>query len=631
MSEQAQYPPTPQQPEQASSPSSQPLADETLPPVATPDGTKPPKRRRSIWRWLLAAAGLAVVALVFFMATVTILGYTESTAFCSSCHIMKPEAVAHDNSPHARTDCGTCHIGPGAVAAIQGKLTGASYLYKYPLKLYKKPIPSPVQGMRPVEVVCEQCHWPQKNYDDRLVIKSNFAKDETNSLTRTQLLLRTGGGTLAQGLGRGIHWHIDNPVYYIATDDKRQTIPWVQAEFLGVTTTYVSADANLTPDFIAKAEKRKMDCVDCHNRATHIFENPDTALNTALANGTIPSDLPYIKREGSNVLNKVYGTEEEAAKAIAAVADFYRSSYPDVYAKREADVKTAVAGLQDIFDKTAFPFMNVTWQSHPNNVGHMDFAGCFRCHDGKHLSTDNQSIRLECNLCHNIPQVAGPGKQLPALSLNPPKEPQSHLSTTWLAEHRFKFEASCATCHTVDNPGGSDNSSFCSNSACHGTQWKFVGLDAPKLRTLVAPPKAPSAASGPPVIPHPIAATTDCLLCHATGKVLPFPANHASFTIAMCTQCHQSADASAVPVAAPTAVPTAKPAATAAPAAAPTAAPAAPTATVAPAASAAPAIPHTLVGRDNCLLCHDIGGLRPFPANHKGRTIDMCQACHKPR
>jgi nitrate/TMAO reductase-like tetraheme cytochrome c subunit len=608
--------PTPPVPERAGDvPPSTPIV------TAVQASAPPPKRRRSKVRWLAALLGLAVIALFFFMATVTVLDYTESTAFCTTCHVMKPEQVAHDNSPHARTDCGTCHIGPGAVAAIQGKLQGARYLYVLPLGLYKKPIPSPIEGMRPVEVVCEQCHWPQKNYDQRLVVKSDYAKDQVNSLTRTQLLLRTGGGTQAAGLGRGIHWHIDNPVYYIATDDKRQTIPWVQAEFQGVTTTYVSADSNLTPDFVAKAEKRKMDCIDCHNRATHDFENPDDALNAAMAAGTIASDLPFIKREGSAVLNKVFGTEEEAAKAIAAVADFYRSNYPDVYAKREADVKNAVAGLQAIFDRTAFPFMNVTWQSHPNNVGHLEFAGCFRCHDGKHLSSDNQSIRLECNLCHNIPQVAGPGKQLPALSLSAPKEPQSHLSTTWLAEHRYKFEASCATCHTVDNPGGSDNTSFCSNSACHGTQWKFVGLDAPKLRELVAPPKAPSAASGPPIIPHPIAAGTNCLLCHAADKVRPFPSNHATFKIDMCTQCHKAPDASGAAV---TPAPTVKPVTTPAPTAA-----AKPT--TAPAAGNPPSIPHTLVGRDNCLICHDIGQLKPYPADHKGRTIEFCQACHKPR
>jgi hypothetical protein len=264
--------------------------------------------------------GVVVFLFLFFLASVTLLEYSESTAFCSSCHIMKPEVTVYESSPHARTECGSCHIGPGAWPAVQGKLASARYLWVYPLNLYERPVPSPIKSLRPVEVVCEQCHWPQKFYDDRYVMKPDYARDERNSLTRTQLLLRTGGGLRSAGQGRGIHWHIENPVYYIATDEKLQDIPWVQAEFNGVTTEYISVDWNLTPEFIAKAEKHKMDCVDCHNRATHVFRNPDEALNSALNAGLIAADLPYIKREGMKVLEKSYGTEEEAAKSIAGVA-----------------------------------------------------------------------------------------------------------------------------------------------------------------------------------------------------------------------------------------------------------------------------------------------------------------------
>jgi nitrate/TMAO reductase-like tetraheme cytochrome c subunit len=584
------------------------------------------------------AVGAVAALFVAFLAAVSLLDYTESTSFCSSCHVMKPEVTVHRNSPHARTDCGTCHVGPGVVSEIKAKLENARYLWVYPLKLYEKPIPSPIKSLRPAEVVCEQCHWPQKFYNDRLAIIPRYAPDEVNSLTRTQLVLRTGGGTRSAGQGRGIHWHIENPVYFIATDEKLQNIPWVQAVFEGVTTEYVSVDANLTAEYVAKAEKHKMDCVDCHNRATHVFRNPEDALDAALANGAIARDLPFIKREGMKVLDKIYGTEEEAATAIAAVEEFYRSTYPQVYATRAADVKAAVAGLQGIFDNTQFPFMNVNWQSHTNNIGHANFAGCFRCHDGKHLSQKNETIRLECNVCHSLPQVAGPGKQLPALSLATPKQPQSHLSTSWLAEHRFRFDASCTACHTVDNPGGKDDTSFCSNSACHGTVWSFAGLNAPKIRELSAPPKAPSA-GGPAAVPHPIGARTDCLLCHSAGKVKPFPANHSAFTIEMCTNCHKASqtDAAATPAApAPTA--TARPPAQ--PTAAPTTAPivATPTTavppTAAPTPSARPAgtanlIPHSLDGRDDCLVCHDTGKMKPFPANHAGRTKETCLACHK--
>ena len=342
-------------------------------------------------------------------------------------------------------------------------------------------------------------------------------------------------------------------------------------------------------------------------------------------------------------------------------------------------MRTAVEVLQEIFDRTQFPFMGVTWQTHQNNIGHKDFAGCFRCHDGKHLSSDNQAIRLECNICHSIPQVAGPGQVLPPISAVPPdNEPESHRSTTWLAEHRYQFDASCAECHTVANPGGSDNSSFCSNSVCHGTEWQYAGLNAPEIRELSAPPEQPSTGSPNP-IPHPAGATTDCQLCHGPDKVRPFPENHAAFPTDMCTGCHtpalQESDQQGEapgPAQAPTiphqlegvaecqvchgleamkpfpenhtaftvdmctnchkpageggASPTTSPAAT------PEATPeAAPQATPAGGAESAPTIPHDMAGRDNCLACHAVqGGVKPAPADHAGRTIDSCQGCHQP-
>ena len=496
---------------------------------------------------------------------------------------------------------------------MQAKLANVRYLWEAPTGWYEKPIPSPITSLRPVEVVCEQCHWPEKFYEDRMLTVSHYAQDEANSLTQIKLLLKTGGGPQNAGLGRGIHWHIENPVYYIATDKQRQDIPWVQVTFNGKTTEYLSTDSKLTPEQIAGAQKRKMDCIDCHNRATHIFQQPGQALDAALAAGIIPANLPFIKREGTNVLEKTYATEEEAAKAIAAVEDFYRTQYPAVYTNRKADVQKAVAELQSIFDKTQFPFMGVTWDTHPTNIGHTDFAGCFRCHDGKHLSKDNQAIRLECNICHSIPQVIIPGKTTAALPLTTGIEPDSHKSTTWLSEHRTRFDATCANCHTTGNAGGSDNSSFCSNSACHGTDWKFAGLNAPGVRQ---PGQACSRASRRP-FPHTLAGRDNCLTCHnPDGGIKPAPKDHAGRTNDMCQGCH-------------------KPATSASPTAAPTAASGTGAATATPAASAGggapPAIPHDLAGRDNCLTCHNPdGGIKPAPKDHAGRTNDTCQGCHKP-
>ena len=393
------------------------------------------------------------------------------------------------------------------------------------------------------------------------------------------------------------------------------------------------------------------------------------------------------------MLEKQYATEEEAAAAIAAVEDFYKNEQPEVYAEREADVKTAVTVLQEIFDRTQFPFMNVTWQSHTNNIGHKDFPGCFRCHDGKHLSADNAGDPARVQPLPHDPAAAGPGQTL-AADLVGRRRATSPSRTS--ARPGWPSIATSSTpparaCHTTDNPGGSDNTSFCSNSACHGTEWKYAGLNAPEIRELSSPcgsrRRARPTRSRTRSVPRLTARS-------ATGRTgcVPFPANHVAF---LDRHLHRlphperacrgegepaPADAAHHPASArghgrvpgvprprqnracarqshglhrrhvrqlpqarcrragnrgrldagdgarsnAEATPELTPAATQE--ATPEAAPTSTGSTV-----AAPAIPHDLAGRDNCLMCHNPeGGMKPAPADHAGRTNDTCQACHRP-
>jgi hypothetical protein len=46
--------------------------------------------------------------------------------------------------------------------------------------------------------------------------------------------------------------------------------------------------------------------------------------------------------------------------------------------------------------------MGVGWGTYPNNIGHMAFPGCFRCHDGSHATRNGTVIRQECDLCHDF-------------------------------------------------------------------------------------------------------------------------------------------------------------------------------------------------------------------------------------
>jgi predicted CXXCH cytochrome family protein len=554
--------------------------------------------------WLLVLGAL-VFLFLFFLGSVELLDYTESVAFCTACHTMYPEKTVYQISPHQNVGCGTCHIGPGAVPAVQAKLASVRYLWEYPLNLYTRPIPSPVHSLRPVEVVCEQCHWPQKFYTDRLLEISHFGEDEANSRTDIYLLLKTGGGTQREGLGKGIHWHIENVILYRAADEQLQDIPWIQTEIDGVTTVYTASNTKLTPDQIAALPVHRLDCIDCHNRATHVFRSPSDALDQALANGQLSVDLPDIKSEGVKLLAPFYASQDAGAQTIADdLKAFYAAQYPAVSA---AKVDKAAAVLGGLYRQIKFPDMKTDWRVHPNNIGHKDSAGCFRCHDGQHFTQDKQSIRLECNICHTIPQVATKGSPAPLIAPVPSvPEPPTHQDSNWIAQHHNAFDKTCSVCHDTANAGGTDNSSFCSNSACHGTKWKFAGLDAPGILEVSHPTQSIASQAAP--IPHPVAGREDCLVCHGPQGVRPFPADHAGRSKDICVGCHV-APAEEVAPAPAGATPTVPSGAT----------PAAP-----------PAIPHTLEGRADCLLCHGPSGVLPFPADHAGRTDDTCTGCHAP-
>jgi hypothetical protein len=145
-----------------------------------------------------------------------------------------------------------------------------------------------------------------------------------------------------------------------------------------------------------------MDCVDCHNRPTHIYLSPDEAVNNSLAAGRLDASLPYLKRQAVELLSKSYETNDEALDSIGkGLGEFYRESYPEVYASKADAIGGAVAELRRIYQTYFFPEMKTDWKSHPNNIGHYYFEGCFRCHDGKHQSRDGRFISNDCNVCHS--------------------------------------------------------------------------------------------------------------------------------------------------------------------------------------------------------------------------------------
>ncbi|HYB89873.1 MAG TPA: NapC/NirT family cytochrome c [Candidatus Binataceae bacterium] len=355
---------------------------------------------------------LGAFSLIFAMGTAlaSYHGYqfTDSATFCGqTCHTpMRPEFTAYQDSPHARVACVGCHVGPGATWFVRSKLSGLYQVYAVTFDKYPKPITTPIKELRPVRSACEQCHWPQKFYGAQLKAFAHYAYDEKNTPTRIELLIKTGGGSAEFGRATGIHWHMNiaNEVWYVASDKQAQVIPWVKVKTPdGRTTEYVAKGSTLTPKQIEAMPTEVMDCVTCHTRPSHKFRSPDQAVDEAFEAGQIDPSLPYLKREAVKALITKYGTVEEATEKIATALDsFYHNQYPQVYATKFPQIESAVSTIQQIYQNNIFPDMRVDWTTHQDNIGHMYYPGCFRCHDGQHASADGRVIPDECESCHTV-------------------------------------------------------------------------------------------------------------------------------------------------------------------------------------------------------------------------------------
>ncbi len=361
------------------------------------------KKHREKLFFLMIAGAVGIILLV--MGGYQMVEFMDSTAFCGRlCHdVMYPEYTAYQDSPHSRVLCSECHVGSGADYLVRSKLSGIPLIFSTIAGTYDRPITTPVRNLRPARETCEQCHRPERFAGDIVRQHTTFDTDEQNTLHVDTRVLRVGGGE--QEVAKNIHWHIAAQVWYLPLDEKRQEIGWVGvADTSGkLVSEYLDPkkSSEISSERIAE-EKRLMDCIDCHNRATHIFQSPEELLDTAMTQGKIDSGLPYIKRMGLWALDPQNPSLEIAIAKVDALEGWYVTYYPQVYEAKKRAVFQALRGLKDIARLTTFPDMNVSWNTYPSNSGHEESAGCLRCH-GKLESTDitpKKVIDASCELCH---------------------------------------------------------------------------------------------------------------------------------------------------------------------------------------------------------------------------------------
>jgi len=470
--------------------------------------------RRTLMMGTVGAVLLGLVA----VGVVTALGiagweYTNSDRFCATmCHSVHPEeSVNHANASHARVNCVECHMGRTSTLHLMTlKPTHFKELWGM-IAGYERPTHG--STLRPAREACEACHWPQNEHHDKVVVRKRFATDAASRETDYRLQLHTTAGIkrAPEWKASGIHWHIDNDVEFIATDPQRREIPWVQVRKPdGSKVTYIDAESKVTKAELSKFQPRRMECFDCHNAVGHPFRNPADVVDEAIASGRIDRSLPSAKARAVGLIDAVgelHGTLEERSKkidaAIAAARAKFQTKPEDK--EKEAGLEKAVREILLATSVQGHKDEKFTWKSFPDHAAHNNFPGCFRCHDGKHFNDKGEAIRLQCTLCHNLPQVIvengkGSVPSTVAAGLAPPP---SHNEPNFMHDHRTKIDDSCQMCHGKLE-FGREGGNFCSNPACHGRTWPEMNLNAaPKTAAAPAAPAAPAKPAAAAPAPKP--------------------------------------------------------------------------------------------------------------------------------
>ena len=333
--------------------------------------------------------------------------YLESNSFCGQfCHtVMNPEYTAYQNSPHSKVHCVDCHIGSGATWFAKSKISGARQLFAVALNTYPRPIHTPVHGLRPASDTCAECHRPDKFHGDKLNVIEKYEEDEENTNLKTVMLMKIGSAGSGTDKPHGIHWHVaeENSISYKA-DPNRMIIPEVTlTKADGSTVVYRSEDA---ADVIAEEghelEDRTMDCIDCHNRPTHIYRQAATAVDEEITKSVIDRSIPFIKRQAMEAVTQKFSSQDDAMAGIEnSLRNWYKENYPDL---DQAKLDNSIAGAQNAYAKNVFPEMNLEWGTYVNHIVHgAEFdIGCFRCHDGTHESEAGEAISADCTTCHTV-------------------------------------------------------------------------------------------------------------------------------------------------------------------------------------------------------------------------------------
>ena len=391
-------------------------------------------------RVFLILAALTTVNLLFLGgASSQMVHFMDQPSFCgTACHVMQPEWTAYQASPHARVDCVECHVGEGVAALVQSKISGLRQTIAFARGTYERPIPTPVHPLRPARETCETCHWVDGPERSKIVQTVRYARDAASTPRYTTLSLELG---TAAGTGRGIHWHASgrSRIRYGSIDGQREQIRWVEVTGAdGATRRFERrAPGALAPVASARPSPtesvREMDCLDCHNRVAHVYEDADEAIDQRIDAGQLTRDLPFMKERAVAAVTGRFPDAESAMRGIRAdITGYYRRAHPSLSIARAREIERAVDTLQDVWRRNVHPAMRVEFGTYPDHAGHPARGrGCFRCHDREMVDERGVAVRYDCTLCHSILAEESDG---PFSFIEGDVVPADELRAEWLRE-----------------------------------------------------------------------------------------------------------------------------------------------------------------------------------------------------
>jgi nitrate/TMAO reductase-like tetraheme cytochrome c subunit len=328
--------------------------------------------------------------------------YLETPEFCgTTCHpVMTPEWTVYQTSPHANVACVDCHIGHTLAGKVATKANGAYQVYSLTFDLFDRPIHTPVTTLRPAHETCQECHHQDYRQKQTFRTRIHFREDEENTKYYNTLVMKLTAQTEPRRIGIHNHATKTSTTTYIHEDEKRMNILYTRQEKIdGKVVEYWKRGLE-KHEVESEFPERTMDCTDCHNRVSHVYEDPVLAVEKRMEEGAINPGIPNIRARAVKVLTKEYGSTDEAARKIPELLDnYYKYTYPEAALIMEEEIKEAEQALVACYRRNIFPDMNIGWNTYPSMSTH---EGCWRCHNNDLVNARGETLAFDCTHCHSI-------------------------------------------------------------------------------------------------------------------------------------------------------------------------------------------------------------------------------------